>query len=43
MYITLQAKDKDQLNKIANNAIATLASMNVSAKNALLQQEQGIP
>jgi conjugal transfer ATP-binding protein TraC len=42
MYVTIQAKDKKELEKIARNAIATFASMNVTAKQALLQQEQGI-
>lgn len=42
MYITVQAKDKKTLDKIANNTVATFASMSVTAKPALLQQEQGL-
>lgn len=41
MYVTIQSKDKEMLEKIAKNAISTLASMNVTAKPATLQQEQG--
>ena len=40
MYITIQSKDKDELEKISKNVQSTLASMNVTAKAALLQQEQ---
>ncbi len=42
MYITIQSKDKDMLEKISNNVKSTLASINLTAKSALLQQEQGI-
>jgi len=42
MYVTLQAKSKEKLEKISRNAIATFASMNVTSKVALLQQEQGL-
>jgi len=42
MYVTLQAKNKDKLEKITRNAIATFASMNVTSKVAILQQEQGL-
>lgn len=41
MYITIQSKDKEQLEKIARNVVSTLASINVVAKPATLQQEQG--
>jgi hypothetical protein len=41
MYITIQAKDLEQLEKIARNVVSTLASINVTAKPAALQQEQG--
>jgi conjugal transfer ATP-binding protein TraC len=41
MYITLYAKDKDTLEKISRNVTSTLAAMNVTAKPATLQQEQG--
>ncbi len=40
MYVTLYAKDKDQLEKISRNAVSTFAAMNVTAKPATLQQEQ---
>lgn len=40
MYVTLYAKDKDQLEKISRNVISTFAAMNVTAKPATLQQEQ---
>ena len=41
MYITLYAKDKDTLEKISRNVTSTLAAINVTAKPATLQQEQG--
>ncbi|MCB9789478.1 ATP-binding protein [Candidatus Nomurabacteria bacterium] len=41
MYVTIQSKDKEQLEKISKNVVSTLASINVTAKPALLQQEQG--
>ncbi len=40
MYVTLYAKDKEQLEKISKNVISTFAAMNVTAKPATLQQEQ---
>jgi len=40
MYVTLYAKDKEQLEKISRNVISTFAAMNVTAKPATLQQEQ---
>ena len=39
MYITLYAKDKDQLEKISRNVISTFAAINATAKPATLQQE----
>lgn len=42
MYVTISAKDLDMLEKITKNAISTLASINVVAKQATLQQEQGL-
>ncbi len=42
MYVTISSKDKEMLEKITRNAISTLAAINVTAKPALLQQEQGI-
>jgi len=41
MYITLYAKDKELLEKIGRNVTSTLAAINVTAKPATLQQEQG--
>ena len=41
MYITLYARDKDMLEKIARNVSSTLAAINVTAKPATLQQEPG--
>lgn len=41
MYITITAKSKEDLEKITQNAISTLGSINVKAKKATLQQEQG--
>lgn len=41
MYITIYAPNKDLLEKYARNVTSTLAAMNVSAKPATLQQEQG--
>jgi conjugal transfer ATP-binding protein TraC len=41
MYITLYAKNKDTLDKIARNVTSTLAAISVTAKPATLQQEQG--
>lgn len=42
MYITISSPDKDALEKVTKNAISTLAAISVTAKPALLQQEQGI-
>ncbi len=42
MYITLSATSKERLEKITQNAIATLGAMSVTAKPAILQQEQGL-
>lgn len=42
MYITIQSKDKDELEKIGKNVTSTMAAMNVTAKPAVLQQEQGL-
>lgn len=42
MYITISSKDKELLEKITRNAVSTLAAINVTAKPALLQQEQGL-
>lgn len=39
MYVTLYAKDMDSLEKISRNVVSTFAAMNVTAKNATLQQE----
>jgi len=41
MYVTIYAKDEDTLEKISRNVVSTLAAMNVTAKPATLQQEQG--
>jgi conjugal transfer ATP-binding protein TraC len=41
MYITLYANSKDELERIGRNVTSTLAAINVSAKPATLQQEQG--
>jgi type IV secretory pathway VirB4 component len=41
MYITLYAKDPESLEKIGRNVVSTLAAINVTAKPATLQQEQG--
>lgn len=41
MYVTIYAKDEDTLEKISRNVVSTLAAMNVTAKQATLQQEQG--
>ncbi len=41
MYITIEAEDKDTLDKIGKNVINTLAAVNVQARAAWLQQEQG--
>lgn len=41
MYITISSKDIKTLEKITRNAISTLAAINVVAKPAMLQQEQG--
>lgn len=41
MYITLYAKDRETLEKIARNVTSTLAAISVTAKPATLQQEQG--
>ncbi len=42
MYVTLSATSKERLEKITQNAISTLAAMSVTAKPAVLQQEQGL-
>ncbi|MCK9368782.1 DUF87 domain-containing protein [Candidatus Dojkabacteria bacterium] len=42
MYITISASTKDELEKISKNVVNTLAAINVIAKPAMLQQEQGI-
>ncbi|HRI06110.1 MAG TPA: ATP-binding protein [Candidatus Dojkabacteria bacterium] len=42
MYVTISAKDIKTLEKITRNAVSTLAAINVVAKPAMLQQEQGI-
>ena len=42
MYITIYAKDKDLLDKYSKNLVSTLAAINVSAKPAVLLQEQGL-
>lgn len=42
MYITISSKDLKELEKITRNAVSTLAAINVVAKPAMLQQEQGI-
>ena len=42
MYITITAKSLEELDKIGRNVSNTLASMNVTAKVATLQQEQGL-
>ncbi len=42
MYITISSKDQEMLEKIAKNAISPLASINVTANPAMLQQEQGL-
>ncbi len=42
MYITLSATSKEKLEKITQNAISTLGAMSVTAKPAILQQEQGL-
>ncbi len=41
MYVTVIANSKEDLEKITQNAISTLGAINVSAKKATLQQEQG--
>lgn len=41
MYITIYADDKELLEKYTRNVISTLAAINVTAKPATLQQEQG--
>jgi len=41
MYVTIYAKTEDMLEKISRNVVSTLAAMNVTAKPATLQQEQG--
>jgi len=39
MYVTMYAKNMDELEKISRNVISTFAAMNVTAKSATLQQE----
>lgn len=41
MYITISANSIELLDKISKNVVSTLAAMNVSAKQASLQQESG--
>ncbi len=41
MYVTIYAPTKDLLEKYSRNVTSTLAAMNVVAKPATLQQEQG--
>ncbi len=41
MYITIYAPNMDMLEKLSRNVTSTLAAMNVTAKPATLQQEQG--
>jgi type IV secretory pathway VirB4 component len=42
MYITIYAKDKELLEKYSKNLVSTLAAINVTAKPAVLLQEQGL-
>jgi len=42
MYITIYAKNKKLLNKYSKNLVSTLAAINVTAKPAVLLQEQGL-
>jgi conjugal transfer ATP-binding protein TraC len=42
MYVTLFADTKEHLEKIYQNAISTLGAMNVTAKPAILQQENAL-
>lgn len=42
MYITIQSRDKEELEKITKNVISTFAAINVTSKQATLQQEQGL-
>ncbi len=42
MYVTLSATSREKLEKITQNATATLAAMSVTAKPAVLQQEAGL-
>ncbi|MCB9790989.1 ATP-binding protein [Candidatus Nomurabacteria bacterium] len=42
MYIMIQSKDKEKLDKIGKNVASTLAAIKVTAKPAVLQQEQGL-
>ncbi len=41
MYVTIYARNKDLLEKYSRNVISTFAAMNVTARPATLQQEQG--
>jgi len=41
MYITIYARNKELLEKYSRNVISTFAAMNVTARPATLQQEQG--
>ena len=41
MYVTIYAPNNDLLEKYSRNVTSTLAAMNVTAKPATLQQEQG--
>lgn len=42
MYILLSAKTKDLLDKISKNIVSTLSAINVTARYATLQQEDGL-
>ncbi|HNR53493.1 MAG TPA: ATP-binding protein [Candidatus Dojkabacteria bacterium] len=41
MYVTIYARNKELLEKYSRNVISTFAAMNVTARPATLQQEQG--
>lgn len=42
MYIMVATRSKDLLDKISKNIISTLAAMNMTARTATLQQEDGL-
>ncbi len=42
LYVTISTKNKDELEKVSKNVVSTLAAINVTAKSATLQQEQGL-